>query len=340
MTEDATASGKAPPATAAPRVHGSPRRRSLLIDAKLEMPPAPTKLLVRPRLITRLDHGAGRQMTLVTAPAGAGKSALLASWMSKGTLLGAGAWLTLDEADNDPDRLWAYLMAALRRAGAQTGAPAELSRSPRPPSGHPADELAAALGRLPAPLVLVLDDVQCLTEGPAAEWIGRLIRHGLPMVHLVVSTRTQPPLPLGRLRVAGELSVIDAEAGALAEALSAAAADLLVQPFLDMGAPLAVLLDRHRDLLAAYGRFGRRLDSAILSAPARHADPLAEPITEREGVILRYLPTLLTMQDIARELSVSPNTVKSHLRSLYRKLAVGSRRDAVRRARRLGLLRP
>ena len=65
---------------------------------------------------------------------------------------------------------------------------------------------------------------------------------------------------------------------------------------------------------------------------------LTEPITARETVVLRYLPTLLTLNDIARELSVSPNTVKSHLRHIYGKLAVSSRRDAVRQARRLGLL--
>jgi LuxR family maltose regulon positive regulatory protein len=65
---------------------------------------------------------------------------------------------------------------------------------------------------------------------------------------------------------------------------------------------------------------------------------LVEPVTSRERVVLRYLPTLLTLTDIARELSVSPNTVKTHLRHLYRKLAVGNRRDAVRAARRLGLL--
>jgi len=65
---------------------------------------------------------------------------------------------------------------------------------------------------------------------------------------------------------------------------------------------------------------------------------VVEPITARESTVLRYLPTLLTTEDIARELSISPNTVKSHLRHLYRKLSVGSRRDAVRQARRLGLL--
>jgi LuxR family maltose regulon positive regulatory protein len=105
--------------------------------------------------------------------------------------------------------------------------------------------------------------------------------------------------------------------------------------------PLSTLLSGHRDLLAAHAGFGQRLGD-LLPQPAAepHEDPaVLEPITEREAVVLRYLPTLLTTKDIAGELSVSPNTIKSHLRSLYRKLAVGTRRQAVQHARKLGLLR-
>jgi LuxR family maltose regulon positive regulatory protein len=127
---------------------------------------------------------------------------------------------------------------------------------------------------------------------------------------------------------------------ALTEALAVAATEDHFEPFLSAGMPLATLLDRHRDLLASHPGFGHRLGE-LLPRPAaetRDEPPMLEPITEREAMILRYLPTLLTMKDIAGELSVSPNTVKSHLRNLYRKLAVGSRRDAVHHARKLGLL--
>jgi LuxR family maltose regulon positive regulatory protein len=116
---------------------------------------------------------------------------------------------------------------------------------------------------------------------------------------------------------------------ALGAAIAAAAPDRIVAPF-HVGV-LRALLARHTDLFDPV--FVARLALAPTPAVA-----LVEPITTRERVVLRYLPTMLTLTDIARELSVSPNTVKTHLRHLYRKLAVSSRRDAVRQARRRGLL--
>jgi LuxR family transcriptional regulator, maltose regulon positive regulatory protein len=117
---------------------------------------------------------------------------------------------------------------------------------------------------------------------------------------------------------------------ALRAAVAAAGPDQIVAPFHTVGA--AALLARHADL------FAPSLFPARLALPPRAPIALAEPITARERVVLHYLPTLLTLTDIARELSISPNTVKTHLRHLYRKLAVTSRRDAVRQARRLNLL--
>jgi LuxR family maltose regulon positive regulatory protein len=105
---------------------------------------------------------------------------------------------------------------------------------------------------------------------------------------------------------------------------------------------VAELLDRHPDLLAAHAPVAVRLAARCEPAgvQVRRAARLPEPITQREEVVLQFLPTLLTTDDIARELSVSPNTVKTHLRNIYRKLSVGTRRDAVHRARTLGLLHP
>ncbi|HEY6597483.1 MAG TPA: LuxR C-terminal-related transcriptional regulator [Asanoa sp.] len=120
----------------------------------------------------------------------------------------------------------------------------------------------------------------------------------------------------------------------ISEALSLAAPEGLLRPFLLTGADLGHVLTRHHDLLT--GAFGERVD-ALLDAHAPAAKVL-DPVTDREAVVARYLPTLLTTTDIAKELYVSANTVKSHLRSLYRKLGVGNRRDAVHAARRLGLL--
>jgi LuxR family maltose regulon positive regulatory protein len=129
----------------------------------------------------------------------------------------------------------------------------------------------------------------------------------------------------------GHEGVVDlALSEALSEALSAAVG--VVRPFFDAGKPLALLLGARPDLVV-----GGPLAATIEGHPPTGA--AAEPITDREGTVLRFLPSLLTTVDIARELSVSPNTVKTHVRNIYRKLDVGTRRDAVRRARELGLLR-
>ncbi|GIH10680.1 LuxR family transcriptional regulator [Rhizocola hellebori] len=178
-----------------------------LIAAKLEPPRTPTKFVARDRLHTKLDKGAGRQLTLVVGPAGSGKSALLASWLNRRAILGAGAWLSLDEFDNEPVRLWSYLLAALRRCavGDQLRGLTDQSLA----RGVDADlisEVAAALGGLSTPLVLVLDNVDRLRDGPAASSIASLLRHSIPQLHLVLSSRSEPPLPLGRLHVAGELA--------------------------------------------------------------------------------------------------------------------------------------
>jgi LuxR family maltose regulon positive regulatory protein len=122
----------------------------------------------------------------------------------------------------------------------------------------------------------------------------------------------------------------------VAEALSLAAPEGLMRPFLAAGADLRDVLGRHHDLVQRADGFGERV-LAVLE-PDAETPRLVEPITDRESVVVRYQPTLLTTTDIARELYVSTNTVKSHLKSLYRKLGVGNRRDAVYAARRLGLL--
>jgi LuxR family maltose regulon positive regulatory protein len=127
---------------------------------------------------------------------------------------------------------------------------------------------------------------------------------------------------------------------AIGTALVIADVDGLVAPFVEAGGEAAALLDRNRDLVADYPLLAMRLQAALpatAGAPAP-ADRLLEALTDRELAILRYLPSLLTVRDIAAELSISQNTVKTHLRGIYRKLAVGTRRDAVGRARHLGLL--
>src|SRR6202008_4944218 len=111
-------------------------------------------------------------------------------------------------------------------------------------------------------------------------------------------------------------------------------------PFLEAGRPVEGLLRRQiRAGTAHRAIVGELLDAFADPAPARHAvAPLLEPLSEREQAILRYLPTTLSNREIAAELFVTTNTVKTHLRSIYRKLDVARRREAVERARDLRLM--
>jgi LuxR family transcriptional regulator, maltose regulon positive regulatory protein len=127
---------------------------------------------------------------------------------------------------------------------------------------------------------------------------------------------------------------------ALERALEVAEATGLLWPFVEAGRRMEGLLKRQiRHGTAHRAVVGELLDAFADRAPARHSvAPLLEPLSDREQAILRYLPTTLSNREIAAELFVTTNTVKTHLRSIYRKLDVARRREAVERARDLRLL--
>ena len=145
-------------------------------------------------------------MTLVAAQAGAGKTVLLASWVAAGRLPGPVAWVTLDSDDGDPRRFWAHVLAALRQSGTPKRVletlPAQL------PSADGAFQhlLEHGFGRLPEPVVLVLDDFHMISTPPVLDALQTMLRHTAPRLRLIISTRVDPNLPqLPRLRLNGEL---------------------------------------------------------------------------------------------------------------------------------------
>jgi LuxR family transcriptional regulator, maltose regulon positive regulatory protein len=181
-----------------------------LLAGKLAAPPMPGRVVARPRLFALLDQGVRRPVTLVAAPAGSGKTLLLASWAAQASAPGPVAWLSLDPADNDPARCWGYVLAALGATGALPAG----DRPPDPPAaaadgGLPAP-LVQALGALASPVVLVLDDVHELTDPRVLGGLELLVRHTPPRLRLVLVARADPPLPLHRLLVAGQLAQLRA----------------------------------------------------------------------------------------------------------------------------------
>ncbi len=178
-----------------------------VLTTKLYIPPPRSDLVSRPRLIERLNAGLHRKLTLVSAPAGFGKTTLLSEWASQQVSESARgrqvAWLSLDEGDNDPARFMAYLAAALRAAGVET----EITDTTTPVATEALlTTLVNQINAAAAPFILVLDDYHLVTAQPIHDAVTFLLDHLPGNMHLVIATRADPPLPVARLRGRGQLT--------------------------------------------------------------------------------------------------------------------------------------
>ncbi|MCW2700953.1 MAG: ATP-dependent transcriptional regulator, MalT-like, LuxR family [Blastococcus sp.] len=183
-----------------------------LLETKLHVPRRRRALVSRPRLNERLSRGAESALTLVSAPAGFGKTTLLTDWLGTSAVDGWSiAWVSLDERDNDPALFWSYVLAALEVAAPGVGvhARALLQSSPSPIESV----LATLLNGLSAAskdVVLVLDDYHVIDAREVQEGMAYLLEHLPPQIQLVIAGRADPSLSLGRLRGRGELVEIRA----------------------------------------------------------------------------------------------------------------------------------
>ncbi len=183
-----------------------------LLSTKFYVPPARASSVSRPRLIERLNEGlsAIRKLTLISASAGSGKSTLVSEWVTGREQ--PVAWLSLDEADNDPTRFLAYLIAALQTIMPNIGERvSDLLRSTQPPSTESIlTILLNEITTLPEPFILVLDDYHVVDAKAVDQALTFLLEHLPPQMHLVIATREDPPLPLARLRAKGQLTELRA----------------------------------------------------------------------------------------------------------------------------------
>jgi LuxR family transcriptional regulator, maltose regulon positive regulatory protein len=165
-------------------------------------------MVPRPRLGKLLTEGMSRKLTLISAPAGFGKTTLLSEWrmMHLGNEYPL-AWISLEEADNDTMRFLSYLIAALQSVESNIGEVALLSlRSPRPsPVGSVLTSLINEIAATPSDFVLVFDDYHVIESQVIHDAVTFLLEHLPPQMHLVIASRTEPPLPLSRLRAGGQI---------------------------------------------------------------------------------------------------------------------------------------
>lgn len=251
-----------------------------ILTVKVTAPDVPDWALQRPRLTKLIAQGTRWcPLTVVTGPVGAGKTMALAMWTAAES--GPVAWVCVDQYDNRPGVFWSYVVAALRRSG--VAVPGELSATTR---GRTAEHLfllrlASVLAAQSPPVTLVIDDFHLLTEPRVRSGLDFLLRSAGAGLRLVLSSRTDPLLPLHRYRLAGELTEI--RAGDLAFSLAEAGL-LLAQHGCTLSARSLERLTRETEGWAA----GLRLAAMSLAA---HPDPdqfVAELVTE-ESALTGYL---------------------------------------------------
>jgi LuxR family maltose regulon positive regulatory protein len=178
-----------------------------LIETKFHIPSPRRSVVARPRLQTRLERAVDARLILVSAPAGFGKTTLIAEWIDTATERGAAvAWLSLDERDDDPARFWSYVLASLHTAVPGLGAGAlALLDSANAPDEAVLATLVNELHATPGDLVLVLDDFHVIGHHDIHDALTYVLDHQPERTHLVIASRADPPLPLARLRARGEL---------------------------------------------------------------------------------------------------------------------------------------
>jgi LuxR family maltose regulon positive regulatory protein len=184
-----------------------------ILATKLYIPASRRRVVLRPRLVERLDEGlaAGNKLALVSAPAGFGKTTLVGEWVA-----GCGrpaAWLSLDAGDSDPSRFLTYLVAALQTVAPGIGEGLmTVLQSPQapPPTKATLTALLNDIATIPNDVVIVLDDYHVLDARPVDDALAFLVEHLPPQVHIVMATREDPALPLARLRARGQLTELRA----------------------------------------------------------------------------------------------------------------------------------
>ncbi len=187
-----------------------------ILTTKLFIPPPRPKVVPRPRLIERLNEGLHRKLTLISAPVGYGKTTLLSEWISQSER--CVTWVSLEAGDNDPVRFLTYLISALQMLDAQIGRNAlALMQAPSiPPLEAILTTLLNEIAAFPDNFALVLDDYHLIDAKPVAastsvdDALTFLLEHLPPHMHLIITTREDPNLPLGRLHARDQLTELRA----------------------------------------------------------------------------------------------------------------------------------
>ncbi|HEY5638787.1 MAG TPA: LuxR C-terminal-related transcriptional regulator [Dehalococcoidia bacterium] len=279
--------------------------RDGLLSTKLHLPRLPAGLVDRARVVEQLEEGASRRLTLVSAPAGFGKTTAVSAW-ARATDRSV-AWVLLDAGDNDPIRFWGYITGALETLEGQLGASASsLLNSPQPVSTETfLTVLLNELGALDRESTLVLEDYHWIETEVIHDGLAFLLEHLPSRVHVVMTTRADPPLPLSKLRAGDELIEVRASdlrftgeevASYLQKAVSVRLSDSQVSVLESRTEGWIVGLQ-----MAALSMQGREdVDEFVQSLSGTHRyilDYLAEEVLQRQSPDVRSFLTKTSVLD-------------------------------------------
>ncbi len=183
-----------------------------VLATKLYNPPIKPGLVRRSGLVQRLESGyqAGKRVTLISAPAGFGKTTLVCEWISSLDSVKPFGWLSLDEGDNDPVRFLIYLVSAIQKINDEIGQTvlASLHSSQTPPLSDLVESLINQISSEAGPFLIVLDDYHLIKKSEVHSLMQLFLKRQPKSLHLVIITREDPPLPLPRMRVQGQITEI------------------------------------------------------------------------------------------------------------------------------------
>lgn len=283
-----------------------------LITTKLHRPAVPAHFVPRPRLVRMLERGKSVPLTLVCAPAGFGKTTLVSAWIKGMTTGGIGnaaplpaAWLSLDERDSAVDLFLCALIAAI-----QTQAPGacaltlDLLAAPLSLSFDTVlTTFSNELALISQPFIIVLDDYQSIGGGAVHDLLSGLLRHWPPFIHLVLISRSNPPLPLARLRASNRIVEIRSRDLRFTSEETAALLDrlLLSPPRKDV----ATLLDRRTEGWVAGVQMaalslavdGGDVETYLAGTDAGIADYLASEVLSRQPAVIQYFLLTTSLMD-------------------------------------------
>jgi ATP/maltotriose-dependent transcriptional regulator MalT len=286
-------------------------QQNTLLATKLHIPHLRMDVVQRPRLTRRLNEGATRKLTFVTAPAGFGKTTLLSEWVTQCRL--ATAWISLHPDDNHPPRFFSYLIAALEALQHGIGEQVHsLLHTSQPPLLEPVlTTLLNALTAIPYDFALVLDDYHFINDLQIHQGLIFLLEHLPLQMHLIIASRVELPIPLAHLRGQGQVTELHD-----------------MQQYVEKLLPIL-----GEDQSSARNGLSRAHKSLSMED-----QPPVEPLSKREVEIVRFIAAGMSNLEIAQQMVITVGTVKWHLANIYGKLNVHSRTQALARASDLGML--